>query len=108
MVLLSLGSNLASKYGDRFENLKIAMSFLDGYGIKILRKSSFYETPSYPEKSNPKFINLAISVDTNLPPVDLMSVLIHIEEKLERKRKKKNDPRTCDLDIIDYKEKIMN
>ena len=108
MVLLSLGSNLASKYGDRFENLKIAMSFLDGYGIKILRKSSFYETPSYPEKSNPKFINLAISVDTNLPPVDLMSVLIHIEEKLERKRNKKNEPRTCDIDIIDYKNQIIN
>ena len=31
-----------------------------------------------------------------------MSVLIHIEEKLERKRGKKNDPRTCDIDIIDY------
>ena len=37
-----------------------------------------------------------------------MSILIGIEEKLERKRNKKNDPRTCDLDIIDYKRKIMN
>jgi 2-amino-4-hydroxy-6-hydroxymethyldihydropteridine diphosphokinase len=37
-----------------------------------------------------------------------MSVLISIEEKLERKRSKKNDPRTCDLDIIDYNYQIMN
>ena len=37
-----------------------------------------------------------------------MKVLISIEEKLERKRNKKNDPRTCDLDIIDYKKQVIN
>ena len=37
-----------------------------------------------------------------------MSVLIFIEEKLGRKRDKKNDPRTCDIDIIDYKDQIIN
>ena len=30
------------------------------------------------------------------------------EEKIERKRKKKNDPRTCDIDIIDYKNKVID
>ena len=76
--------------------------------IKILEKSSFYETPSYPDKINPKFINVIIDVITDLPAVDLASVIIHIEKKLERKRNKKNDPRTFDLDIIDYKRKIMS
>jgi 2-amino-4-hydroxy-6-hydroxymethyldihydropteridine diphosphokinase len=37
-----------------------------------------------------------------------MSVLIHIEEKLERKRNKKNDPRTCDIDIIDYNNETID
>ncbi len=37
-----------------------------------------------------------------------MKLLISIEQKLERVRHKKNDPRTCDLDIIDYKKKIIN
>jgi 2-amino-4-hydroxy-6-hydroxymethyldihydropteridine diphosphokinase len=37
-----------------------------------------------------------------------MSVLTFIEEKLERKRIKKNDPRTCDIDIIDYNSQILN
>ena len=102
MIILSLGSNLPSKYGGRIENLCLAMSFLEGYGILIDEKSSFYETYSYPDKNKPKYINIVISVKTNLPPIDLMSVLIHVEEKLERKRGKKNDPRTCDIDIIDY------
>ena len=82
MIILSLGSNLSSKFGDRFKNLEIAMNYLEGYGILIEKKSSFYETPSYPNTNDPKFINVIISVKTKLPPIDLMSVLIHIEEKL--------------------------
>ena len=108
MIFLGLGSNLPSKYGDRFTNINLAISFLEGYGIKVIKKSSFYETPSYPNKENPKFINAVILVETILPPIDLMSVLIFIEEKLERKRGKKNDPRTCDIDIIDYNSQILN
>ena len=108
MIFLGLGSNLPSKYGDRFTNINLAISFLEGYGIKVIKKSSFYETPSYPNKENPKFINAVILVETILPPTDLMSVLIFVEEKLERKRGKKNDPRTCDIDIIDYNSQILN
>ena len=108
MIFLGLGSNLPSKYGDRFTNINLAISSLEGYGIKVIKKSSFYETPSYPNKENPKFINAVILVETILPPVDLMSVLIFIEEKLERKRGKKNDSRTCDIDIIDYNSQILN
>ena len=108
MIFLGLGSNLSSKFGDRFTNINLAISFLEGYGIKVIKKSNFYETPSYPNKENPKFINAVILVETTLPPVDLMSVLLFIEEKLGRKRDKKNDPRTCDIDIIDYNSQILN
>ena len=108
MIFLGLGSNLPSKYGDKFANINLAISFLETYGIKVIKKSSFYKTPSYPDRKNPKFINVVILVETNLPPVDLMSVLVFIEEKLERKRFKKNDPRTCDIDIIDYNNQIFN
>ena len=107
MFLLGLGSNLSSSFGDRFENLNLAISYLETYQIKIINRSSFYETPSYPDIKNPKFINLVVDVSTYLPPEDLASVLIFIEEKLERKRIKKNEPRTCDIDIIDYNGKVM-
>ena len=102
MIILGLGSNLSSSYGDRFDNINLATEYLKVYGIKILKKSSFYETPSYPNKKDPKFINIVVLVETHLSPIDLMSLLIFIEEKLERKRNKKNDPRTCDIDIIDF------
>ena len=108
MIFLGLGSNLSSRFGDRFANINLAVSQLETYGIQVIKKSSFYETPSYPNKKDPKFINIVISVKTNLPIVDLMSVLLFIEEKLERRRSKKNEPRTCDIDIIDFNNQVLN
>ena len=89
MIFLALGSNLSSSFGDRFANINLAIAHLKNYGIQIIKKSSFYETYSYPNKINPKFINIIISSKTHLSLVDLMSVLLIIEEKLERKRNKK-------------------
>ncbi len=107
MILLGLGSNLPSIFGDRFQNIDLAVSTLEGYGVQLKKKSSYYESLSYPNKRNPKFINIVIEIETYLPPEDLASLLIFIEESLERKRKKKNDPRTCDIDIIDYNNQII-
>jgi 2-amino-4-hydroxy-6-hydroxymethyldihydropteridine diphosphokinase len=108
MIFLGLGSNLPSKYGDRFTNIDLAISSLEEYEINVIKKSSFYQTPSYPNKKNPKFINVVILVETSLSLTDLMSIIIFVEKKLERKRGKKNDPRTCDIDIIDYNSQILN
>ena len=108
MLLLGLGSNLSSNFGNRFENIDLAISYLQSHKIQLLKKSSFYETLSYPDIKNPKFINVVIEVLTHLPPEEFASVLISIEETLERKRNQKNEPRTCDIDIIDYNGKVMN
>ena len=108
MILLGIGSNLSSSFGDRFKNIETAVTALNGYGIEIKRKSSYYESPSYPNKEDPKFINVVVEVKTHLPPEDLASVIIYIEKELERKRVNKNDPRTCDIDILDYDNQIIN
>ena len=108
MIFLGIGSNLSSSFGDRFKNIDLAISFLKEKKINLIKKSSFYETLSYPNKNDPKFINVVVSVESTFSPKDLMSVLISIEEKLERKRTKKNAPRTCDIDIIDYNKKVIN
>jgi len=108
MIVLSLGSNLESSFGNRFKNLDLAVSCLKNYHIILSKRSSFYETPSYPNKKDPKFINIIIEVSTNLTPYDFASSLILIEEKLERKRYYKNAPRTIDIDIIDFDSKIID
>ena len=108
MLLLGLGSNLSSSFGDRFKNIDLAISYLELYKIKVVKKSNFYESLSYPNKENPKFINIVVQASTYLEPVDIASALIFIEKKLERKRNYKNDPRTCDIDIIDFNSQIFD
>ena len=108
MILIGIGSNLNSTFGDRFKNIDLSIKYLEKENLKILKKSSYYETPSYPNEKNPKFINVVVSIETDLKPEKLASVLFNIEKKLERKRDKKNDPRTCDVDVIDYNGEIIN
>ena len=108
MVILGIGSNLSSSRGDRFYNVDSALSLILNNEVKLIKRSSYYETPSYPNEKNPKFINVVVSIETDLKPEKLASVLFNIEKKLERKRDKKNDPRTCDVDVIDYNGEIIN
>ena len=37
-----------------------------------------------------------------------MNLLLTIEKKLGRTRNKKNEPRTCDIDIIDYNNEVKS
>jgi len=108
MIILGLGSNLHSSFGNRFNNINLALSTLESHKIKILLKSSFYETPSYPNIKDPKFINMVVGISSNLKPPELAAALISTEERLERKRNYKNEPRTCDIDIIDYNGQIID
>ena len=62
MIILGLGSNLSSDFGDRFKNIDLAISFLKHKNIDLVNKSSFYESVAYPNKNDPKFINVVISV----------------------------------------------
>ena len=108
MIFLGIGSNLNSKFGDRFKNINLSIELLNTYKINVLKRSSFYETPSYPDEKKPKFINVVVEIFTELKSNELISSIINIEERLERKRDLKNEPRTCDIDILDYNGKITN
>jgi 7,8-dihydro-6-hydroxymethylpterin-pyrophosphokinase len=54
MVLLSLGSNLASKFGDSKKTLLKCYEFFNNSDIKILKKSSFYESVASSKQIGPK------------------------------------------------------
>ena len=108
MILLGLGSNLSSRYGDRFKNIDIALSTIEKHEIRVIKKSSYFESFSYPNKKDPKFINVVVQVESLILPEKLASILLSVEESLDRKRNKKNDPRTCDIDILDFNGQILN
>tara|TARA_A100001011_G_scaffold227716_1_gene235856 strand:+ start:647 stop:1177 length:531 start_codon:yes stop_codon:yes gene_type:complete len=108
MIFLGIGSNLPSSFGNRLDNINSSIKLLKKNKIEVLKISSFYESIAFPNKNDPKFLNIVVETKTLLQPKDLMITLMKIEEILERKRLKKNAPRTCDIDIIDYKRKIIN
>jgi len=107
MIFLNIGSNLKSLEGDRFFNLKKSLKLMTLENIKIIKMSSIYETPSYPVKKNPKFLNIGIEISTLHSPKALIKICNKIEKKLQRTRGPKDNPRTCDIDLIDYNRTII-
>ena len=107
MIYLNIGSNLPSKEGSRENNIVTAISLLKKLNLNLIEISSFYQTPSYPDNSDPKFINLCVKLESNLKASELLNEIKKIERKLGRTRIKKNEPRTCDIDIIDFNGKII-
>ena len=103
LIYLGIGSNL----GNRKNNIEKAKFELLQKNIYILTESNIYETLSWPNKKNPKFLNVVLKVKTILSPIKLLKVCKEIEKTLGRKKNTKNAPRQCDIDIIDYNNKIL-
>ena len=101
---IGIGSNL----GNKKKNIELSKYLLEKKQIKILKVSSMFESLSWPNTKNPKFINIVIKIKTTLTPQNLMKACLDVEKSLGRKRFKKNQPRTCDIDVLDYDRKIIN
>ncbi len=102
-IYLGIGSNL----GNRINNIEKAKSLLLDNKINFLSVSSYYQTPSWPNPKNPKFINIILKAQCSLNPYDLLNLCKSIEIKLGRKKAPKNAPRECDIDIIDFNGSII-
>jgi 2-amino-4-hydroxy-6-hydroxymethyldihydropteridine diphosphokinase len=102
-IYLAIGSNL----GNRKRYLEQAKFRLQKYNIEILKCSNYYESESWPNPKNPKFINIVVKIRSKLSPTKLLKICNLIELSLGRKRDEKNSPRTCDIDIIDYDQKNL-
>ncbi len=100
---LALGSNL----GNKKKNIELAKFKIQNNKIEIIKSSNNYETLSWPNKNYPKYINIVLKVRTFLSPYELLKICSVIEKELGRKKINKNEPRTCDIDIIDYDQKII-
>ena len=102
MIHINIGSNLDSKFGNRFDNISIAINLLAYSKLKIIKISNFFETPSYPNKKNPFFLNVGVLADYEFDETTLIKTINQIEKKIGRIKSKKNNTRVCDIDIIDF------
>ena len=101
-VYVGIGSNL----GDKENNIKKAIALLKEK-CKALKISSLYETEPVGYKAQDLFLNCAASMETGLKPEDLLNFFQSIEKISGKIITIKNGPRTIDLDILFYGNKII-
>jgi 2-amino-4-hydroxy-6-hydroxymethyldihydropteridine diphosphokinase len=103
-VYLSLGSNL----GDRAANIESALVRLGEERVRIVKRSSFYETEPVEFLAQGWFLNIAVEAETELTAPQLLQVILQIERELGRKRIVKSGPRTIDIDILLFDADILS
>ncbi|MGH3134803.1 MAG: 2-amino-4-hydroxy-6-hydroxymethyldihydropteridine diphosphokinase [Gaiellaceae bacterium] len=97
---VGLGANI----GPREVTLLRAVELLAAEdGIDVLEVSQLRETEPVGLVEQPAFLNGAVTIETTLPPRELLDVLLRIERELGRVRSGERwGPRTVDLDLLVY------
>ncbi|MCB9046673.1 MAG: 2-amino-4-hydroxy-6-hydroxymethyldihydropteridine diphosphokinase [Chitinophagales bacterium] len=99
---------LGSNEGDRTDWLNKATQQLQDSCGNITQRSALYETAAWGIEDQPSFLNMALSIDTELQPLELLKQINSIEANLGRQRTLKWGQRTLDIDILFYNDAIIN
>ena len=108
LAAIALGTNLNSKFGDREANLREAVRRIAALGV-VRSVSSFFDTEPVGFLDQPRFLNGALALETELEPAALMRALLDVERSMgrERERAVAKGPRVIDLDLLLYGDVVM-
>jgi 2-amino-4-hydroxy-6-hydroxymethyldihydropteridine diphosphokinase len=98
---VGLGANL----GDREGAIRNAVDLLGAEpGIEIVAVSRLRETDPVGYLDQPRFLNGAAALETDLAAAELLALLLDVERRLGRERtgEERFGPRTIDLDLLLY------
>ena len=95
---LSLGTNL----GDKRKNIAEAIKNIGELVGDVVRQSALYETEPWGFRSDNRFVNAAVCVDTQLSPRRLLEVTQRIEREMGRTLKSDGGEYIIDIDILLY------
>lgn len=101
---IGLGSNV----GERSGWIEVAIEKLNHIdGIAVAARSDIIETKPLARMDQPDYLNAVAKVSTSLTPQQLLKEMLGIEDALERTRSEKWAPRTIDLDLLLYGDKVI-
>lgn len=105
-IYIALGANL----GDREATICSALRDLERAGdIRVVAVSSLHETEAVGGPAGqPAYLNAAAELATELSPRELLERLLAIEAAYGRERSVPNAPRTLDLDLLLYRNAVMD
>ena len=108
LAAVALGSNLSSNFGDRAANLREAVTRLRALG-NVSAVSTFHDTEPIGYTDQPRFLNAAALLETQLEPLELLRCLLDIECQMGRNRASAppKGPRVIDLDLLLYGDLVM-
>lgn len=103
---IGLGTNI----GNKRRNLITAAALLAEMAGDVLSISSFYETEPWGFESDNTFLNAALLLETELEPLQLLSLTQEIEKEMGRTQKSDGayHDRIIDLDILLYDLCVIN
>ncbi len=108
MIIIAIGSNLNSDiYGSPIKNCLSGVIFLKEFFF-VKKVSRFYKSEPIPKSNQPWYVNGVVEIKTTLHPFDILKKLFFIENHFKRIRRKKNEPRIIDLDLICYNNLISS
>ena len=95
--IIALGANI----GDPKVQMDLAVAMLRE-ATDVISVSEYFSTKPVSDIEQPDYLNAVCIAESDLPALDLLSVLHGIEIALGRERIEKWGPRTIDLDLIQY------
>jgi len=93
--------------GDRHHNLERALQLLS-HKIKLAIVSPIYDTAPVGNTRQKRFLNLVCEASTTMKPTDLLFFIKEIEAGMGRQPGPLNSPRSIDIDILFYGDRIIN
>lgn len=103
MILIGLGANLNHPvFGSPRASCEAALGELTDNGIKVARRSRWFESAPVPPSDQPWFVNGVAQLETELRPDRLLAILHGVENVFGRVRRERNEARVLDLDLLAY------
>jgi 2-amino-4-hydroxy-6-hydroxymethyldihydropteridine diphosphokinase len=109
MIVIAVGSNLSHPdIGAPKQVCQAALDRVAAAGIVVRRRSSWYRSAPVPASVQPWFVNAVaeVAVPAGMDPGALLSLLHRVEDELGRARKRPNEARVVDLDLIDFEGRV--
>lgn len=76
-------------------------------GVKFLGASSFYRTQPVGPVEQPPFVNAVFSLECEISPRELLTLLLDMERRMGRVRKERWGPRVIDLDLLFFGDMLI-
>ncbi len=75
--------------------------------LKLMQTSSILKNPPFGYLDQAFFYNAVLIISSDMQPRRLLRYLLEIENRFGRKRSFKDAPRTLDLDILFYEDRVI-